>query len=43
MFCWDSFQPRPSRLMYYLVMPPLPSEPEQLFVLPGHKVDGSVL
>lgn len=28
--------------MYYLVMPPLPSEPEQLFVLPRHEVDGGV-
>jgi len=25
------------------MMPPLPSEPEQLFVLPRHEVDGSVL
>lgn len=28
--------------MYYLMVPPLPSEPEQLFVLPRHKVDGSI-
>lgn len=28
--------------MYYLVMPPLPPEPEQLFVLPRHEVDSSV-
>ena len=29
--------------MYYLMVPPLPSEPEQLFVLPRHEVDGSIL